>query len=200
MKKQLKTLIVTISISLSVLFATKVKAQFSGGVRAGVNFATEQYTGFEHEFLALPYAGLFAQYRAGQIALQLGANYSGQGNNVEDLSSGDTYHDRQSYFTIPFLIQERFPFGGYIELGAQYGFLLSSTSDFDNQGAVDSKNNFSSTDFAVGGGIGYEFNHKSSSGLGINIRYMRGLTTITNLYEGNDVKSRVLSAGLNYRF
>jgi hypothetical protein len=202
MKKHTKTLFLASGISLFVLFTTSAQAQFSGGVRAGVNFATEQYTGYEHEFLALPYAGLYAQYQVSQIGFQLGANYSGQGTNLNDLGNGDTYHYRQSYLTFPFLVQGHFAFGGYIELGAQYGFLLSSSESYNGGASVDTKDQYKSTDFEIGGGIGYEFNHTASHGLGINIRYMRGVTSIakSEYYTDNGVENRVLSAGLTYRF
>jgi hypothetical protein len=201
MKKHIKIVAFTTAAFLFMLSAEKVKAQFSGGIRAGVNGATEPYTGYEHEQLALPYAGLYAQYQVGQIALQLGANYSGQGTNLTDLGNGDTYKYRQSYFTVPLMIKGQFAFGGYIELGGQYGFLLSSTSSYDGGPSVDTKNEYSSTDFELGGGFGYEFNHTANHGLGINVRYLRGVTTIaTSSYTGEDVKNRVLSAGLTYRF
>jgi hypothetical protein len=201
MKKQIKSFILSAVISLSVLFATTVHAQFSGGIKAGINGATEPYTGYEHEQLVLPYAGLYAQYRVNWFGLQLGANYSPEGTNLEDLNTGDTYHDRQTYLNVPFLLQGHFGFGGYIELGAEYGFLLSSSSSFDGGPSVDTKQDYTSTNFSVDGGFGFEFNPKAKSGLGINIRYIRGLTSITqSQFYGDDVKMRVLSAALTYRF
>jgi hypothetical protein len=201
MKKQIKSLILSIGISLSVLFATTADAQVSLGVKAGINGATEPFTGYEHERLVLPYGGLYLQYRANWFGLQLGANYSPEGTNLENLNNGDTYHDRQTYLNVPLLLQGHFDFGGYIEFGAEYGFLLSSSSSFDGGPSVDTKQDYTSTNFSVDGGIGYEFNHKAKRGLGINVRYIRGLTSIAQSESfGDAVKMRVLSAALTYTF
>jgi hypothetical protein len=201
MKRSIKTLLFVCILCFSILCSGRVSAQFSLGIKAGINGATEPYTGYEHERLVLPYAGLYAQYRANWFGLQLGANYSPEGTNLENLNTGDTYHDRQTYLNVPLLLQAHFDFGGYIELGAEYGFLLSSSSSFDGGPSVDTKQDYTSTNFSVDGGIGYEFNHKAKKGLGINIRYIRGLTSIaTSQFYGDDVKMRVLSAGLTYTF
>ena len=134
--------------------------------------------------------------------LQTGANYSGQGTNLKDLGTGDTYQIRTSYFTVPVLLQFRFHFGGYIEAGTQFAYLLSASESQNNGSSSDIKPTYNGTDLDWGGGIGYEFSHASKHGFGINARYMRGLSALNKnpSLTGIDVKNRTLSIGLTYRF
>lgn len=184
--------------------AMPASAQFSAGVRAGANLVTEPYQGYSHVFLALPYGGVFAQYKLNiPLDFQLGLNYSGEGANLKDPTTDDTFHIRQGYLAIPLFVQYRFPFGGYVEAGPQLGFLLSASSKVDGEPSTSDKSDYKSTDFELGGGLGYEFKHKAANGLGINVRYLRGVTAINKSEEGDDgieIKNRVLSIGLTYRF
>jgi len=199
MKKLTKTLLFTHTVCAAVFFTTSVHAQFSGGIRAGVNLATEQYPGYTMQNAILGYGGAFARYQVNQIGFQLEANYSGEGGNLKDASNGDINKYRESYLNVPLFIQGRFPFGGYIELGAQDGFLLSSTFNYNNNGIVNIKGMYKSNNFSVGGGAGYEFQKQGVKGLGINIRYMQGITAISSSGYG-DIKTSAFSLGLSERF
>lgn len=199
MKKSIKALLFTHTVCVAVLFATSAHAQFSGGIRAGVNLATERYPGFTMQNAMLGYGGAFARYQVNQIAFQLEANYSGEGGNLKDAFNGDINKYRESYLNVPLFIQSRFPFGGYIEFGAQYGFLLSSTYNYNNTGTVNTQGIYKSNNFSVGGGVGYEFQKQSVKGLGINIRYMQGITAISSSGYG-DIKTSAFSLGLSEKF
>ena len=202
MKKLSKNILFTCIICVTFFLSQSAKAQLSVGARAGVNFATEPALNLYHVFLARPYAGLYGQYQFGiPFSIQLGANYSGEGANYKDLSTGDTYQVRHSFFTIPLLAQYKFHFGGYIEAGPQLGLLLSAKERANSDAFTDTKQYYKGTDVAVLGGIGYEFKGKTLSGFGLNARYYRGLTALnkTPVDGGEDVKSRVLSVGLTYR-
>jgi hypothetical protein len=201
MKTPTKTILSTSLICFCLLITLSARAQFSVGARAGANLATEEPADYYHVFLARPYAGIFAQYQLGSpVSLQLGLNYSGEGVNLKDLSTNDIYHARQSYLTVPFLIQYKFAFGGYIEAGPQVGFLLSANEKFNSEASVDTKDFYKSTEFSGGLGLGYEISQGSLTGFGINVRYMRGISAINKTDAGDEnVKNRVLSIGLTYR-
>ena len=201
MKKQIKIIIFTSFICVSLFSTLAVRAQISFGARAGANFATEPVPNLYHVFLARPYFGIFTQYNLGSpFALQLGLNYSGEGANYKDLSSGDTFQIRHAFLTIPLFAQYKFSFGGYIEAGPQFGFLLSARERTNNDAFVDSKAYYKGTDVSAGVGLGYEFKSKSLSGLGLSARYVRGLTELNKVVvDGVSLKSRVLSIGLTYR-
>lgn len=186
-------------LSLAILPAN---AQFSVGARAGANLATEPVPDLYHVFLARPYFGLFGQYNVStHFALQLGLNYSGEGANYKDEGTGDAYQVRHAFLTIPLMVQYKFSFGGYIEAGPQFGILLSAKERMDDEPFADSKQYYKGTDFGAGVGVGYEFSHKTLRGFGFSARYMRGISAINKVdVVGSDIKTRVLSIGLTYRF
>jgi hypothetical protein len=203
MKKLFKAILFALSICLFTCVTKTANAQFSAGARAGANFATEPANGLYHVFLARPYVGIFGQYQlAAPLGLQLGVNYSGEGANYKDEQSGDTYQIRHAFLTIPLMLQYEFSFGGYIEAGAQYGFLLSAKERANSDAFADSKQYYKGTDASAGVGLGYEFKGNALAGFGLSARYMRGLTAFNKypLEDGSNVKSRVLSVGLTYRF
>jgi Outer membrane protein beta-barrel domain len=199
MKKSTKTLLITQLVFAAVLLTTSVHAQFSAGIKAGVNLASEKYPGFTIQNAILGYGGAFVRYQVNVFALQLEANYSAEGGNLKDASNGDINKYRESYLNVPLLIQGRFPFGGYIEFGAQDGILLSSTYNYNDNGTVNTREMYKSNNFSVGGGGGYEFQKQPLKGLGINVRFMQGITAISSSGFG-DIKTNTLSFGLSLKF
>ena len=138
MKKRINYLVFTLGFCLSVFFAMPASAQFSAGIGAGANLATQPTPDFQHEFLALPYGGIFARYQLHiPIAFQLGVDYSGEGVNLKDLGTSETVHSRLDYLAVPLFAQYHFPFGGYVELGPQFGFLLSAKESADGPDNVE---------------------------------------------------------------
>ena len=202
MIKQLKTILFCILFLGFLAMAMPANAQFSAGARAGISFTTDSYTGFQHEFLALPYGGIFGQYTLPiPLDLQLGINYAAEGSNLKDLGTGSTTDLRHNYLTIPLMVQYRFAFGGYVEAGPEVGFLLNANAKTDGGPSVDEKPYLKSTDFELGLGFGYEFNHKAANGLGISVRYLRGLSNIDQSGdESTNATTRNLNVGLTYRF
>jgi len=203
MKKQINLLVFTCSLCLSLFLAMPANAQFSSGIGVGANLATQQAPDYQHEFLALPYGGIFARYQLHiPLAFQLGVGYSGEGVNLKDLSTSETVHSRLGYLAVPLFAQFHFKFGGYIELGPQFGFLLSAKENAtgaDNVENLDTKSFYKSTDVSGGIGLGYEF----KNGLGIGARYLRSLSSIEKSSDeetdGESLKNRILSIGFTYR-
>lgn len=199
MKKSTKTLLFTTFVCLAVFFASSVRAQFSGGIKAGANLATEQYPGFTMQDAILAYGGAFARYQVNHIAFQIEANYSAEGGNLKVANSSLINKYRVTYINVPLFIQGRFSSGWYIEFGAQNGFLQSSTYNFNNTGTMNIKGSYKNNNFSLGGGTGYEFQNGNVKGLGINIRFMQGLTAISSSGYG-DIKTSTFSLGLSQKF
>ncbi|HWD87151.1 MAG TPA: outer membrane beta-barrel protein [Mucilaginibacter sp.] len=199
MKRSTRTLRYAFIVCGGLLFANQIHAQFSVGLKGGVNLATEQYPGFAMQNALLGYGGASVRYKVGLVALQAEADYSGEGGNLKAAFGGQINKYRESYLNVPLLLQSRFPFGGYIEFGAQYGFLLSSTYDFNNTGVVNTRPAYKSGNFSVGGGFGFEFQNSYAEGLGINIRLMQGITAISSSGYGA-IKTSTVSLGLSERF
>jgi hypothetical protein len=202
MKTQIKTTLLAISC-LMIFTALSANAQFSGGVRAGTNLTTLNGTfdGYHRVFPRF-YGGIFATYQTSDaFALQLELSYMGAGEKLSASSSDATNTEqlKANYVAVPLLAQYRFPFGGYIELGPQLGFLLSAT-DEEGGTTTDVKKNLKSTDVEGALGIGYELKNSSLAGLGINVRLVRGLTDISNTPStGGKITNRGLNIGLTYR-
>ncbi len=84
----------------------------------------------------------------------------------------------------------------YVEAGPQFGFLVSAKSKFNN-GSVDVKDATKGFDFGLGLGAGYYF----TPNIGVNLRYVAGLTDIVKDRIGGDsAKNGVFQAGLSYKF
>ncbi|MDB5158797.1 MAG: hypothetical protein JWR50_3504 [Mucilaginibacter sp.] len=201
--KKFRPILIALFMCVSMFAAKTAHAQFTVGARAGANLATEPVPDLYHVFLARPYAGLFGQYSFSGVGVQVGVNYSGEGANYKDLSTNDVFHIRQSFLTIPVLVSYKFGFGGYIEAGPQFGFLLSAKEQDGTDPYMDTKKYYKGTDVSAGLGLGYDFKPSSAlKGFGFNVRYMRGLTNLNKDVVGTStdgIKSRVLSIGLTYK-
>ncbi len=95
------------------------------------------------------------------------------------------------YINIPLMLQYMFSNGFRLEAGPQLGFLINA-----QVGNLENKEDYKSTDVALGVGLGY----LSTSGLGINGRYNFGLTNINEFDPNNNVTNRVGQISLFYMF
>ena len=98
-----------------------------------------------------------------------------------------------NYLNVPVLLQYMFSNGFRLEGGPQIGFLLNANTK-EGGVTVDDKG-FKSTAFSIPLGIGY----LTSSGLGLDARYVFGLTDINNLKDGTIIQSNVFQLGLFYQ-
>ncbi len=197
--KKIYTLVFCLS-----LFTMAAKAQLSYGLKAGVNvaeehFSSDQFTTSSH--LAFN-GGAFLNYQTKiPVSLQLELFYSSEGTKETSKSSGTKGTIREGYLNIPLLAQYKTPFGVYVETGPQLGFLLTSKEDFGTTTNDDIKKYYNSTDFSWCFGAGYELLTGPAKGLGLNVRYAPGLTTINKeAVGGGKLKNNVLSIDLTYRF
>lgn len=190
-------------LTVALIAVLTVNAQrASVGLKGGLNFASlsssdkdadnTNRTGF--------HAGLFAHIPiAPEFAVQPEVVYSTQGTKYPvDLAGGTTekHNLALNYINIPVMLQAMVGGGFFAEAGPQIGFLTKATDKVGDieSGAV-SKNDFKSTDLALGFGLGYS----GLSGLGIGARYNLGLTDINNSGLSSNLKNNVLQIGLTYK-
>ena len=117
-------------------------------------------------------------------------------NETEQVLPKTNYTVTSHYLTLPFMAKF-FPLsnGLYLELGPQFGFLMSKKDKLDGseiQNFYDSGNK--TFDFAVLGGIGYRF----SNDVFVDARYIHSFTDTNDHYTGG--KNRNIQISLGYLF
>jgi len=185
------------------------KAQF--GLKGGLNVANQNFSvnGFPSASSRIGFhIGGFVEVKiSDKFAIQPELLYSTQGSkfNMTVNDSGTDYNTENvfklAYLNIPVMFKyyaaEKFS----LEAGPQIGFLTSSKLDVSVVGKTVSQNAkdlFESVDFGLNLGAGYDFTKKISAG----VRYNFGLANVAKTEKGDDsnIKNRVFSASLGYRF
>ncbi|HEX8656960.1 MAG TPA: porin family protein [Hymenobacter sp.] len=159
------------------------------------------------------YAGLYATLPIGPgFAIEPGISYSEKGTvlrgkvpvpALDFLNTNLTGTARLAYLDVPVLAKVFLTPGLYFYAGPQASFLVSGKARVE-AGALgfsayrqdfDVSNQLRKVDFAVVGGLGYQFDN----GLGLSAGYDYGLNSIDS---GNrfDAQNRVVKVGLNYSF
>ena len=179
-------------VALAIVSTGVTNAQIKLGVKGGVNFATTSDS--QTETLTAFNAGIFAQIKVPVVglAVQPEVLYSLQGAKF---SGGDS-KTTLGYVAIPVMVQYSFKVipGFNIEVGPQFGFLMSAKSKIGSGKANDIKDGMNDTEVALNFGAGFKL---PVIPLGIFARYSMGLTEIG---KSGDVKNRVAQLGAMYYF
>ena len=162
------------------------------GLKAGLNVSslsnsdTNSKAGF--------YGGVFANIPVAQdFSVQPEVLYSGMGAKAKANSDVKLNMD---YIAVPVMLQYNALPNLYVEAGPQFSFLVSAIGK-DNNGSVDVKDGFKTFDFGLGLGAGYYF----TPNIGVNVRYVAGLTDVVkNRIGGDSSKNGVFQVGLAYKF
>ncbi|WP_299714169.1 outer membrane beta-barrel protein [uncultured Tenacibaculum sp.] len=123
-------------------------------------------------------------------SLRTGALYQKMGaNNVDFPLIPDEYSERTNYITVPVGIS--YHFGSernwYINYGFAISFLTNAEGDFNNGvGFVDINDIANSTQFGLGGGLGYKFEISPRFSLLIENYNLIGLTSSTEERQGKN--------------
>ncbi|MBV8327401.1 porin family protein [Chryseobacterium sp.] len=162
------------------------------GLKAGLNISnisnsdTNSKAGF--------YGGVFANIPVAQdFSVQPEVLYSGMGAKSKYNSSDKINLD---YIAVPVMFQYNALPNLYVEAGPQFGFLVGAKLK-TNSGSLDLKDSTKTFDFGLGLGAGYYF----TQNIGVNVRYVAGLTDIAkNRVGGDSSKNGVFQVGLAYKF
>ena len=132
----------------------------------------------------------------GLINLQPELHWMQKGYNIEDAASGDNITSTLNYLELPLLL--RVNFGGSIRVfafaGPSVGYLLSGELNTATE-SRDATDYLEETEFNAHIGLGV--------GLGtfeVDIRYMAGLTDISDAENLDDVKNSSFGAGITLKF
>ncbi|MFD2785713.1 porin family protein [Hymenobacter rubripertinctus] len=159
------------------------------------------------------YAGLYATLPLGpRFAFEPGIGYSEKGTELtgriplqqfDFLNAKVTATGRLAYLDIPLLAKAYLTDGLYVYAGPQASVLLSGKARVQASALgfsafkhnFDVKDQFRAVDFAVVGGLGYQF----QSGFGLSAGYDYGLSSLDK-NNRFDAQNRVIKASLNYSF
>ncbi|MET3036556.1 porin family protein [Chryseobacterium sp. NRRL B-14859] len=163
------------------------------GLKAGLNISsvsnsdTNSKAGF--------YGGVFANIPVAQdFSVQPEVLYSGMGGKAKGNSDVKLNLD---YISVPVMFQYNALPNLYLEAGPQFSFLINSKVKYQSN-SVDAKDSFKTFDFGLGLGAGYYF----TPNIGVNVRYVAGLTDIAKnrIGGGDSSKNGVFQVGLAYKF
>jgi len=208
MKKRTTVLI----ILATLLFMTNGVAQMQIGPKAGLNIANlggddaDELIGESFDSKTGFGGGIFFMYQfSNMFAIQPEAYYSMKGATYKEGGVEFTY--TLDYFEVPLLLKLIIPIEGSnirpsIFAGPAIGFNTTSKVkvEFDGESQEeDLKDDIKSTDFSLvfGGGIGFMVGKNE---LGVDIRYILGLSSIDDSSEAFDLKNTAISFNVYFGF
>jgi len=191
----MKKLILLVAIAL---FTFNVNAQgVDFGVKAGANFAsiggddTDDLSGRTSFHFGVT-AGIAV---SDNFSVQPELVYSAQGASMDfDGFEADLKLD---YLNLPIMAQFQVADGFSIEVGPQFGFLMSAKIEADGE-EEDIKDDVKGLDLAAGVGVNYAM----ASGLNFGARYNLGLSNVNDGEGSDDFKNQnnVIQVSIGYRF
>lgn len=163
------------------------------GVKAGVNVSniseaedTKAKVGFN--------AGVFMNAPiAANFSIQPEVLYNSKGAKLDD--SNFDIKVNLDYISVPVMFQYNATPKFYLEAGPEFSFLISGKVKAEGE-SEDVKDTFKGFDLGIGLGAGFNI----TSNLGVNARYVAGVTDIIDVNEADASKNGVFQLGLYYKF
>lgn len=190
----MKTTTFFIALYLLAISAQAQKAHL--GLKGGVNVSSLHFDNNAriNSKVGL-HAGILAHIHASTTwAIQPELLYSLEGAEQTLIGNNIKAKDNLHYLNVPVLLQYMFHNGFRLEGGPQIGFLLSAKTKTGNV-TVTNTSNYQSTAFSIPLGVGY----LTSSGVGLDARYVFGLSNINDDKNGAVIQSNVFQFGLFYQ-
>lgn len=191
---------VTVITLLSIVFVNAQNAQF--GVKAGVNFGSINGDDTdEFEMRTSFHVGVVSEILFSEkFSIQPELLYSSQGAKMSE--EGFDFVIKLNYINLPVMAKFYVIEGLSLEVGPQFGFLLSAKakSEFDGESEEeDIKDGLNDFDFGINFGAGY----KLENGLSFAARYIYGFSNLADTETEDDVKVNngviQLSVGFNFK-
>lgn len=187
----MKQFFLLVAVVFSVMAAS---AQVKYGVKGGLNLSNVGGKDVEDNKMKIGFhvGGLAQIPVVGNISVQPELVLSAQGAKFE--ADGDDGKLNFLYVNVPVMAKYTFDEGFFAETGPQIGFLASAKA---KQGSESSnvKENYKTTDFSWGIGVGY----LSKSNIGANARFNFGLSKLDKDGE-TKMYNRTFQVGLVYIF
>lgn len=203
--KKFFTLLFVLSVFSMISFA-----QMQAGLKAGVNISnlSGDDAGSPDSKTGFAFGGFFMYQFSPMFAIQPEAYYTMKGATEKMDFSGTTVDLTYTldYIEIPVLFKFLIPIQGSGVRPAIFAgpFLGINTTakvkaEFDGQSQEEDLTDTKSTEFGLqfGGGIGFPV---GKGELGVDLRYILGLSTIDDSADEADVKNNVININLYYGF
>ncbi|KFF13098.1 opacity protein [Chryseobacterium soli] len=199
MKKQL--------LSLCIVIGTMTFAQSTDGPRFGIKVGgnLSSISGGDTKSKVGFYAGGFVNVPISDaFSIQPEVVYSQQGAKAKGDYELATYaiknmQQNLSYINIPLMVQYNATPEFYLEAGPEFGLLVNAQVKGDINGQTNKANNKDSLknfNFGAGIGLGYRF----TQNIGVNARYIAGITDTLKYGLGENSKNTNFQLGINYLF
>ncbi len=162
-------------MAVLMMAGTTASAQHSHiGIKGGLNLYNVHHdSDTKYDYKAGFHAGLLAHLHiSDHFALQPEVVYSTQGANYKYFNTTTKFN--LDYINVPVLFQYMFENGFRLQAGPQLGVLINARSKNDNF-SYNHKDELEPIDLGVTVGMSYV----SSSGFGVDARYVHGLTSIS---------------------
>lgn len=201
MKKPLLVL-----LSVLCLFVVARSQQLSYGAKVGLNFSSMDTEG---ESIKMGFnGGVFAQLKIAKFSIQPELLYSMQGAKYDyETQWGDiiiqyTGKVNTTYLSVPIMLQYNIISGLKLEVGPQFGFLLSAKNKPDDWESKDIKDSMKEMDIAVNFGASYKL---PMAPVGFYARYSLGVTDIFEkhsyvVFEREKGKNKMIQLGMFVQF
>jgi hypothetical protein len=170
----------------------------SGGIKAGVNFSSQTYSGSGFSLSPDGLVGfnggvyLTAMFTE-NVGIQPEILYSLQG--VQNTSNGTTFKDKFGYINVPILFRYNVIPAFNIHAGPQVGFLLSA-DETQGSNTASFKDQVKGTDFGLAFGAGFDL----PAGFNGGLRYSLGLSDINGVSgSSTSIKNNNLQIYLGWR-
>ncbi|MBP7172952.1 MAG: PorT family protein [Cloacibacterium sp.] len=216
----MKKLVLGIGV-LATSMAFAQTGEIGYGAKAGMNVSSVSgdNSGWSNKNNKIGYyAGVFVNVPvAEKFSIQPEVLYNNLGNKFETTVAGTklSVSNHMNYISVPVMAQYNIAEGLYVEAGPQFNFLvgqnykvggidnatLSGIADSVVRSTLPGKDFYKTFDFALGVGLGYKF-YKN---MGINARYVGGLTNnfktdYTNIVKDAQFKNNAFQVGLTLGF
>ncbi len=196
-----------LSLTFIALFITPLNAQMQIGPKAGLNIAN--FVGDDANFFGIDLesrtgftGGIFFMFQFSSLfAIQPEAYYTMKGAILSGENSDITWS--LDYIEVPVLLKLIIPVEGSnirpsVFAGPSVGFNTTAKIKSESE-EQDIKEDVKSTDFGLvfGGGIGFMVGKNE---LGVDIRYILGLSSIDDSSEAFDLKNTAISFNVYFGF
>jgi len=151
----------------------------SGGVKAGLNFANQNFESdigdFSPDARTSFHVGFFATIMVSEtFGVQPELMYNSAGSKIDLGSLGDAV-EKLNYLTVPVMLRYQPVSVFNIHAGPTFGFLLSAESEYDGD-SQDNKDSYKGLDLGLGFGAGVDL----PLGIGFTARYVLGLSNVSD--------------------